>query len=229
MNQPDRTSDRTSDRTTTRASSHLATGLRTTLWLFLAIGLVAASLGFVLTGVTGLPLWDSVDYVLLAVLVAAVAWGIPTLWGHVRARGRLLADCGPQPYRWVLLGVGGWFTFQALQDLLLAGPWSGVLVLLVACAAFLAVGLGRLQVFEGGLWTYLGLLRWNEITHYHWNLRGDLVLERSYGFPFPWVRTVAIKVPPAHRAAIEGALGANGVAKSAPAGSADPAPGHGPA
>ena len=60
---------------------------------------------------------------------------------------------------------------------------------------------GRLQIREGGLWQYWGLLRWDKIEFYQWSGDSTLVLKAKSHLPF--LGRGALPIPPEDKQAIE--------------------------
>jgi hypothetical protein len=65
---------------------------------------------------------------------------------------------------------------------------------------YLIMATGRLQIREGGLWTYWGLLRWEKIESLQW--RGDSTLLLKAKSRLPFLGRGALPVPPEQKQAI---------------------------
>ena len=59
---------------------------------------------------------------------------------------------------------------------------------------------GRLQIREGGLWTYWGLLRWEKIESLQWS--GDSTLMVKAKSRLPFLGRGALPVPPEQKQAV---------------------------
>jgi hypothetical protein len=65
---------------------------------------------------------------------------------------------------------------------------------------FLIMATERLQIREGGLWMYWGLLRWEKIEFLQW--RGDSTLLLKAKSRLPFLGRGALPVPPEQKQAI---------------------------
>jgi hypothetical protein len=143
-------------------------------------------------------------------------WGLVFLlflgtWLHGRnAGGSVLLDCGPHPTRalfllnavlFLVMGVaGGFATASVSRSFGIAGPVFGILFGIY----WLIMASGRLQIREGGLWQYWGLLRWEKIESCHWSGDSTLLVQAKTLLPF--LGRGALPVPPEDKQAIEGLL-----------------------
>jgi hypothetical protein len=118
--------------------------------------------------------------------------------------GRVLLDCGPHPTRVVFLINGALFVVLGLSGLFLMRslPNTSALVFPVLGICFgiywLIMATGRLQIREGGLWQYWGLLRWEKIESLQWNGDSTLLVKAKSRLPF----LGALPVPPEQKQAI---------------------------
>ena len=145
-------------------------------------------------------------------LAWAFLWGLTFLlflgtWLYgLNAGGRVLLDCGPHPARvlflinaalFLAMGLGGTFVGSSFsKSLAIASPLLGI-----AFGIFwLIMASGRLQIREGGLWQYCGLLRWDKIESCQWSGDSTLVLKAKTRFPF--LGRGALPVPPEDKQAI---------------------------
>ncbi len=146
-------------------------------------------------------------------LAFAILWGLifllflgTWLFG-LNAGGRVLLDCGPHPTRvlflfnaalWLVMGLTGVMTFGSLfGSLRLFSPMCGASF----AVYFLIMATGRLQIREGGLWQYWGLLRWDKIESLQWS--GDFTLLVKGKTRFPLFGRGALPVPPEQKQAVE--------------------------
>jgi hypothetical protein len=126
------------------------------------------------------------------------------------AGGSVLLDCGPHPSRalfllnavlFLVMGVAGGFAAASVsRPFGIAGPVFGVLFGIY----WLIMASGRLQVREGGLWQYWGLLRWEKIDSCRWSEDSTLLVQAKALLPF--LGRGALPVPPEDKQAIEGLL-----------------------
>jgi hypothetical protein len=134
----------------------------------------------------------------LCILALLLFWGT---WLYGRsAGGGVLLDCGPHPTRNLFLAEAVLFLVMGLSfgvepiSKLIAEPdansvssWFGI-GLPVAMIAFVPYWLvmagGRLQVREGGIWCYWGLLRWDKIRTYRWASDATLLVRTKGLFSF---------------------------------------------
>jgi hypothetical protein len=128
-------------------------------------------------------------------------------WLHgLNAGGRILLDCGPHPTRFLFLvnavlfvamGVGGTLVGSSFsKSLAIASPVLGISFGIF----WLIVASGRLQIREGGLWQYCGLLRWDKIESCQWGGDSTLLLKAKTRFPF--LGRGALPFPPEDKQAI---------------------------
>jgi hypothetical protein len=120
--------------------------------------------------------------------------------------GRVLLDCGPHPTRFLFLmnavlfmamGFGGSFVGSSLsKSFAIVSPVLGISFGIY----WLIMASGRLQIREGGLWQYWGLLRWDKIESCRWSGDSTLMLKAKTRFPF--VGRGALPVPPEDKQAI---------------------------
>jgi hypothetical protein len=129
-------------------------------------------------------------------LAWAFLWGLSFLlflgtWLYgLNAGGRILLDCGPHPTRLLFLmnaalflamGFGGAIVGSSFsKSLAIASPVLGISF----GVYWLIMASGRLQVREGGLWLYCGLLRWDKIESCRWSDDSTLMLKAKTRFPF---------------------------------------------
>jgi hypothetical protein len=157
---------------------------------------------------------------------AGIAWGAICVlallaflgsWLHGRSvRGNVLLDCGPHP-TWILflaeavfflvLGLvfGLEFIFKLIEtpDADSLSSWFGIglPVMMIAFVPYwLIMAGGRLQVREGGIWMYWGLLRWDKIGFYRWANDATLLVRGKGFFSFS---QGALPVPPEQKQAVE--------------------------
>ncbi len=128
-------------------------------------------------------------------------------WLHgLRTGGRVLLDCGPHPTWFLFLANAVLFMAMGLfgtllgssipKSLAVAGPVLGV-----SFGVFwLIMASGRLQIREGGLWQYCGLLRWDKIEWCRWG--GDATLVLKAKNPIPFLGRGALPIPPEDKQAI---------------------------
>jgi hypothetical protein len=139
------------------------------------------------------------------------------LWGR-NAGGRVLVDCGPHPTRWLFLLEAVLFVLMGASGSLALGASS--MAPRVASAGFglvfgiffLVMATGRLQVKEGGLWQYWGLLPWHKVDSFSWST--DSTLQVTVKGPFALLRHGALPVPPEYRQDVEKALNERGPSAS---------------
>jgi hypothetical protein len=142
-------------------------------------------------------LWGIVLSVMcgLALLAFLGTW----LYG-VRAKGRILLDCGPHPMRWLFVANGLFFvTIGIAMVFATAGPMFSF----VFGAYWLIMAFGRLQVTENGIWQYWGLLRWRKISSYRWADDNTLLVTPRARLLF---LRGALPVPPEHKKAVDSLL-----------------------
>jgi hypothetical protein len=181
-------------------------------------------------GATNAMIWGTIFLVswLLAAELISFVWHQPltesfwlawvVLWGPVfllflwtwlyglNAGGRILLDCGPHPTRllflinaavFVTMGFCGLFAGPSLaKSIAIVSPVLGVSFGLY----WLIMALGRLQIREGGLWQYWGLLRWDKIASCRWS--GDSTLMVKANSRLPFLGRGALPVPPEQKQAI---------------------------
>lgn len=177
--------------------------------LICAVGMMAVVTvgGWGLTW-AGLPWREAAAWVFGLVFVASNAAFYLTLARDYRRRGRLILDCGPHPTRWLFLLEGLIFLAVAARTAsgqVPAGPFRVALPALTAASGllFLVFSTGRLQVREGGIWQYWGLLEWDRLAWYRWADDATLML-RGRG-PFQFLRG-ALPVPPESQAEVKSLL-----------------------
>ena len=145
-------------------------------------------------------------------LAWAFLWGVTFLlfsgtWLYgLNAAGRVLLDCGPHPTRvlflinaalFMAMGFGCIFVGESFsRSLAIASPVLGISFAIY----WLIMASGRLQIREGGLWQYCGLLRWDKIESCQWSGDSTLVLKAKTRFPF--LGRGALPVPPEDKQAI---------------------------
>ena len=168
-----------------------------------------------------------VGWLLVAMLISSVshlprtesfwlAWAF--LWGLIfllflgtwlyglNAGGRVLLDCGPHPTRvlflinaalFLAMGLGGTLLGSSLsKSFAIASPVFGISFGIY----WLIMASGRLQIREGGLWQYWGLLRWDKIESCRWS--GDSTLMVKAKTRLPFLGRGALPVPPEDKQAI---------------------------
>jgi hypothetical protein len=144
-------------------------------------------------------------------LTPAVAFGAATsvvmlgamlamLIGYLRGRrrrGACLLDCGRHPTRWLFALNAALFTVMGVIQLWTGNPagWFGALFPLTFALYWVVMCTGRLCIYENGIWTYWGLLRWEKIAQYAWKKHRTLVI-RTTGF-WSFLSRGAIPVPEA--------------------------------
>jgi len=124
----------------------------------------------------------------------------------LKAGGRVLLDCGPHPTRvgflfnaalFLVIGLGGGLVgASSSKPLALASPVLGISFGIY----FLIMASGRLQIREGGIWQYWGLLRWDKIESLRWS--GDFTLLVKGKTRLPFLGRGALPVPPEQKQAI---------------------------
>jgi hypothetical protein len=141
----------------------------------------------------------------LTLLTFFLTW----LFGR-NAGGQVLVDCGPHPARWLLLFEAGLFALMGAGGSLALGGSSmapriaSAVFGLVFAMFWLVLATGRLQVKEGGLWQYTGLLPWHKVESFSWS--PDSTLQVTVKGPFALLRHGALPVPPEFRQEVEKAL-----------------------
>jgi hypothetical protein len=142
----------------------------------------------------------------LTLLTFFLTW----LFGR-NAGGQVLVDCGPHPARWLLLFEAGLFALMgaggslgALGGSSMAPRIASAVFGLVFAMFWLVLATGRLQVKEGGLWQYTGLLPWHKVESFSWS--PDSTLQVTVKGPFALLRHGALPVPPEFRREVEKAL-----------------------
>ena len=168
-----------------------------------------------------------VGWLLVAMLISSVshlprtesfwlAWAF--LWGLIfllflgtwlyglNAGGRVLLDCGPHPTRvlflinaalFLAMGFGGTLLGSSLsKSFAIASPVFGISFGIY----WLIMASGRLQIREGGLWQYWGLLRWDKIESCRWSEDSTLMVKAKTRLPF--LGRGALPVPPENKQAI---------------------------
>jgi hypothetical protein len=123
----------------------------------------------------------------------------------LKAGGRVLLDCGPHPTRvgflfnaalFLVIGLGGGLVGASSKPLALASPVLGISF----GVYFLIMASGRLQIREGGIWQYWGLLRWDKIESLQWS--GDFTLLVKAKSHLPFLGRGALPIPPEQKQAI---------------------------
>jgi hypothetical protein len=148
-----------------------------------------------------------------AVVFSMCVWVF--LFGR-RAAGPVLLDCGPHPMRFLfllqavlfaLLTAGGvpFHAFDTIGKFGVAGTFFGI----TATLWYAAMGLGRLQVREEGLWQYWGLLKWHKIETWEWKSDSECALMLQAKTKFPFLGRGALPVPIEHKEATDALLRAN--------------------
>jgi hypothetical protein len=118
-------------------------------------------------------------------------------------RGAILLDCGRYPGRIPLVAALLLFLAYVLYHDLgsrrsdLLWWWSPLLLAALALLAFSTV-LGRLLVYENGIWYYSTLIRWNRIRCYRWIEGSKLLITGT-----EVLSTYEVAVPPEHRQAVD--------------------------
>ena len=129
-------------------------------------------------------------------LAWAFLWGLIFLlflgtWLYgLNAGGRVLLDCGPHPTRvlflinaalFLAMGFGGSLLGSSLsKSFAIASPVFGISFGIY----WLIMASGRLQIREGGLWQYWGLLRWDKIESCRWSEDSTLIVKAKTRLPF---------------------------------------------
>jgi hypothetical protein len=150
----------------------------------------------------------------LCVLALLLFWGT-WLYGR-NAGGGVLLDCGPHPTRglflveavvFFVLGVSfGVEPFSKLidgPDANSAASWFGIglpVMMFAFVPYWLVMSGGRLQVREGGIWSYWGLLRWEKVASYRWANDATLLVKAKGLFAF---FQGALPVAPEQKQAVE--------------------------
>jgi hypothetical protein len=126
----------------------------------------------------------------------AFLWGLTfvlflgTWFYGLNAGGRILLDCGPHPARILFLINAGLFLAMGFGGTIVGGSFSRSIaiaspVLGISFGIFwLIMASGRLEIREGGLWQYCGLLRWDKIESCRWSGDSTLMLKAKARFPF---------------------------------------------
>ena len=135
-------------------------------------------------------------------LAFAVIWigcilGFIASWIHgFSRRGSRLLDCGGHPTRWLFIIVGVRVAIEGIgasfARINLIGQ-SGTLFALSFSVYWMIMGLGRLEIYEHGIWTYWSLTKWSRIRDYSWAEDGTLLIRGSGPLSFLW--RGAIPVP----------------------------------
>jgi len=126
------------------------------------------------------------------------------------AGGRVVVDCGPHPGRWLFLFEAGLFALMGAGGSLAMGESSmaprvaSAVFGLVFAMYWLVLATSRLQVKEGGLWQYTGLLPWHKVESFSWS--PDSTLQVTVKGRFALLRHGALPVPPEYRQDVEKAL-----------------------
>jgi len=180
----------------------------------LICGLIVLSAWLLLGGAiavaTGRERGDSLS-ISFAVLCGLILLTFFLTWLRGRnAGGRVLVDCGPHSTRWLFLLEAGFFVLMGASGSLALGGSSMAPRVASACFGlvvgiyFLVMATGRLQVKEGGLWQYWGLLPWHKVESFSWS--PDSTLQVTVKGPFALLRHGALPVPPEYRQDVEKAL-----------------------
>jgi hypothetical protein len=145
-------------------------------------------------------------------LAFAILWGLIFLllmgtWLYgMNAGGRVLLDCGPHPTRVLFLINAALFTLMGFSGRLALGPLSNSFALISPVLGislgvyWLIMAKGRLQIREGGLWAYWGLLRWDKIESLRWSGDSTLLVKGKTSLLF--LGRGALPVPPEQKQAI---------------------------
>ncbi len=161
-------------------------------------------------------IWRSAGIAWGAICVLALAAFVAS-WLHGRSvRGNVLLDCGPHPTRILFLVEAAAFLIMGVSfgmdpvlklidgpDANSASSWFGIglpVMMFAFVPYWLVMAGGRLQVREGGVWQYWGLLRWEKIASYRWASDATLVVRGKGLFSF---FQGALPVPPEHKQAVE--------------------------
>ena len=142
----------------------------------------------------------------------AILWGLGFLlflgtWLYgLNAGGSVLLDCGPHPTKVLFLINAAVFLVLGLTGGFTVGSWSNWFTLVSPVVGitygiyWLIMASGRLQIREGGLWQYWGLLRWDKIESVQWS--GDFTLLVKAKTRIPFLGRGALPVPPEDMQAI---------------------------
>jgi hypothetical protein len=150
----------------------------------------------------------------LCVLAQLVFFGT---WFHGRSvAGRVLLDCGRHPTWWLFLVNAVIFALTGLLNgmdpilKLIEGPdaaslpsWFGIglpVMMISFVPYWFVMAGGRLQLREGGVWQYWGLLRWEKIASYRWASDATLLVKAKGLFSF---FQGALPVAPEQKQAVE--------------------------
>jgi hypothetical protein len=141
----------------------------------------------------------------LTLLTFFLTW----LFGR-NAGGQVLVDCGPHPARWLFLFEAGLFALLgaggslALGGSPMAARVASAVFGLVIAMYWLVLAATRLQVREGGLWQYTGLLPWHKVESFSWS--PDSTLQVTVKGQFALLRHGALPVPPEFRQEVQKVL-----------------------
>lgn len=185
--------------------------------LICSIGMIATiGLGALgVSSITGRSVRSSAGLVFVVLYVILMASSI--IWG-LRARntrGGVILDCGPHPMRWLFILCAALFFISGMLGLLLPfstrSVWAvgGPALMLVGVPFYLALGTGRLQITQRGIWSYWALLRWEKITSCRWASDATLKIESKSWFGL--TGRGALPVPPEQREAVNDFLVGHGV------------------
>ena len=96
----------------------------------------------------------------------------------------------------LVMGLSGGLRGGSLsKSLALASPVLGISF----GVYFLIMATGRLQIREGGIWQYWGLLRWDKIESLQWS--GDFTLLVKAKTRLPFLGRGALPIPPEQKQA----------------------------
>ncbi|CAN0349116.1 unnamed protein product [Ectocarpus sp. 4 AP-2014] len=170
-----------------------------------AVGVLGAwlTIGWLVSFSTGKEIAES-GSIAFAVLWVGCLVGLITSWATgLQSRGSQLVDCGGHPTRWLFLANAVFFAFAGTAGGFSSstfGTW-GALFAFSFSAYWVLMGTGRLGVYENGIWTYWGLVKWTRIGAFSW-ADDDTLLVRGTGFlSFLW--RSAIPVPRERVAAVK--------------------------
>jgi len=123
-------------------------------------------------------------------IVGQLVWTLLASARALRKAGAVLLDCGPYPQRLFHLLTGiGMLLFMGVGGLnrLLAGEHlTGLAGMMLGGSTFLGTVLflfGRLQLREGGVWSYGMLMPWEKVESFYWN-ENMLIVRRRPTFLF---------------------------------------------